>query len=127
MPLSDEMLMQFMKETIATTTATGEAVKDLRERIFPNGQPSAFQQLYKIGEDHHNTAIQMVTAHTAQDVIDFKEVNCAVAKVDQKVTWYSGAIAACGAIGTLILGLLTWHAAEVAAKAAVIANTIHTH
>ena len=125
MPLSDEMLMQFMKETIATTTATGEAVKDLRERIFPNGQPSAFQQLYKIGEDHHNAAIQMVTTHTEKDVQDFKDVNCAIAKVDQKLTWYSGAIAACGAIGTLVIGWLTYHATAVAAHAAIIANSIH--
>jgi hypothetical protein len=127
MPISDEMLMKFMTDTIATTTRTNQSVNDLKDRIFPNGQPSAFQQLYTIADDHNKAAVQMVMTHTAQDVKDFKEVNSAVQKVARKLSWYSGGIAALTTVGGIIIGLLTWHATQAAAHAAEIANQIATH
>ena len=125
MPLSDDQIVKLIETTVATATK----VDNLTQRLFGDGSDGAgaVSKLYQIGESHNEFARTALAQHAADDVVNFKEINQAVAKVDTKVTRWSGAIAACGAIGTLILGLLTWHAAAVAAKAAVIANTIHTH
>jgi hypothetical protein len=124
MPFSDEQVIKLIETTVATATK----VDNLTQRLFGGGfDAGAIAKLYQIGESHNTFATAALEKHACEDEINIKAVNTAVNAVDRKVTWYSGAIAACGAIGTLILGLLTWHAAEVAAKAAVIANTIHTH
>jgi hypothetical protein len=124
MPFSDDQLMDFMKETIKTTTATATTVNDMKERLFGDGGDGsgALAKLYEISQQHNNAAVAALTAHAAQDIKDFGSVNKNIAKVSKKVTWFSASVATAGAIGTFVLGLLTWHAAEVAAKAAVVAN-----
>lgn len=125
MPFSDEQVVKLIETSVATATK----VDTLTERLFGDNSDGAgaLAKLYTIAETHNTNAIAALNAHAIVDKEDFKEVNNAVAAVDKKVTWYSGAIAALGAVGTVILGLMTWHAASVAARAAEVANQLATH
>ena len=125
MPFSDEQLLKLIETGVANSTK----LDILSERLFGDGSDGAgaLAKLYSIAEQHNTSAIEALTAHALVDKADFKEVNTNVAAVDKKVTWFSGGIAAAGAIGTFLLGLLTWHATQLAAKAAEVANQIAIH